>query len=151
MADYGALSYDGKCDKTMGFRVQDELIGKGWEVISKHYVDPRGTSFSTDAQGFYKGLLDHLSDGVYFVDRDRRILYWNEGAIRLTGYTAEEDSGRCCQDNILCHVDQAGHELCQHDCPLTATIPDGECTRRCLLASQAGPARPGLGARTADP
>ncbi len=39
---------------------------------------------------FYKELLDHMSDGVYFVDRERRILYWNEGAHRLTGYTAEE-------------------------------------------------------------
>jgi hypothetical protein len=35
-------------------------------------------------QGFYKDLLDHISDGVYFVDRDRRILFWNEGAYRLT-------------------------------------------------------------------
>lgn len=45
--------------------------------------------------GFYKELLDHLSDGVYFVDRERRILYWNEGASRLTGYTAEELLGKC--------------------------------------------------------
>ena len=29
---------------------------------------------------FYKELLDHMSDGVYFVDRERRIQYWNEGA-----------------------------------------------------------------------
>ena len=40
--------------------------------------------------GFYKELLDHMSDGVYFVDRHRRILYWNEGAFRLTGYKADE-------------------------------------------------------------
>ena len=38
-------------------------------------------------QGFYKELLDHMSDGVYFVDRDRKIVYWNEGAERLTGWT----------------------------------------------------------------
>lgn len=88
-------------------------------------VDP-SQSLRTDTQSFYKGLLDHLSDGVYFVDRDRRILYWNEGAVRLTGYTAEEIHGRCCQDNILCHVDQAGRELCQHDCPLTATMSNGD-------------------------
>lgn len=33
---------------------------------------------------FYKRLLDRLNDGVYFVDRDRRITYWNQGAARLT-------------------------------------------------------------------
>jgi diguanylate cyclase (GGDEF)-like protein/PAS domain S-box-containing protein len=74
---------------------------------------------------FYKDLLDHMSDGVYFVDRDRRILYWNEGAFRLTGYTAEELVGRCCQDDTLCHVDANGRRLCQDGCPLTASVNDG--------------------------
>ena len=74
---------------------------------------------------FYKELLDHMSDGVYFVDRDRRILYWNEQAFRLTGYKPEDVMGRFCQDEILCHVDGKGKRLCQEGCPLTATIKDG--------------------------
>jgi diguanylate cyclase (GGDEF)-like protein/PAS domain S-box-containing protein len=75
--------------------------------------------------GFYKKLLDHMTDGVYFVDRERRILYWNEGATRLTGYTSEELVGRRCNDDILCHVDPAGRPLCKEGCPLTASIADG--------------------------
>jgi diguanylate cyclase (GGDEF)-like protein/PAS domain S-box-containing protein len=75
--------------------------------------------------GFYKELLDHMSDGVYFVDRERRIQYWNEGACRLTGYQAKDLVGKRCQDDILCHVDYAGKRLCQEDCPLTASIADG--------------------------
>lgn len=75
--------------------------------------------------GFYKELLDHMSDGVYFVDRERRIQYWNEGAHRLTGYKAKDVIGRFCQDNILCHVDYAGKRLCLDGCPLTASIADG--------------------------
>lgn len=78
-----------------------------------------------DTPSFYKELLDNLSDGVYFVDRERRILYWNKGACRLTGYEAEELLGKCCQDNILCHVDYTGQRLCNENCPLTATIADG--------------------------
>ena len=74
---------------------------------------------------FYKDLLDHMSDGVYFVDRDRRILYWNDGATRLTGYKPEEMIGRCCQDNTLCHVDATGKNLCHDGCPLTASVADG--------------------------
>jgi diguanylate cyclase (GGDEF)-like protein/PAS domain S-box-containing protein len=66
-----------------------------------------------------------MSDGVYFVDLDRKILYWNEGARRLAGYTAEEMIGRHCQDNILCHVDGQGNKLCLDGCPLTASITDG--------------------------
>jgi diguanylate cyclase (GGDEF)-like protein/PAS domain S-box-containing protein len=85
---------------------------------------PGNTATPSDP-AFFKGLLDHMSDGVYFVDRDRRILYWNDGAARLTGYTSEELVGRSCQDDTLCHVDGSGTHLCQNGCPLTASITDG--------------------------
>ncbi len=76
--------------------------------------------------GFFKGLLDNLSDGVYFVDRERRILYWNHGAERISGYRAEEVVGHLCFDNILKHVSQDGWcTLCQGLCPLARTIQDG--------------------------
>jgi diguanylate cyclase (GGDEF)-like protein/PAS domain S-box-containing protein len=75
--------------------------------------------------GFYRELLDHLSDGVYFVDRERRIHFWNEAARRLTGYAAEEVVGRRCQDGILCHTDPSGRMMCQGECPLSACIADG--------------------------
>ncbi len=74
---------------------------------------------------FFKDLLDNLSDGVYFVDRDRRILYWNRGAERITGYRADEVVGRLCFDNILMHVSPDGCALCQGLCPLARTIQDG--------------------------
>ncbi len=76
--------------------------------------------------GFYKELLDRVGDGVYFVDRERRIVYWNEGATRLTGYKAEDILGRHCQDDILCHVDQSGKNLCEDGCPVSESIADGE-------------------------
>ena len=44
--------------------------------------------------GFFKKMLDELYDGVYFVDTDRRILYWNAAAERLSGYAASEVVGR---------------------------------------------------------
>jgi diguanylate cyclase (GGDEF)-like protein/PAS domain S-box-containing protein len=75
--------------------------------------------------GFYRELLDHLSDGVYFVDRERRIHYWNEGARRLSGYGADEVVGRQCQDGILCHMDQSGRMMCRGECPLSASMADG--------------------------
>ena len=80
------------------------------------------TEISTD---LYKELLDRMSDGVYFVDRNRRILYWNEGATRLTGYQPQEIVGRYCHDNTLCHVDDAGLQLCFNRCPLSACMGDG--------------------------
>jgi diguanylate cyclase (GGDEF)-like protein/PAS domain S-box-containing protein len=78
---------------------------------------------STEA--FYKNLLDNLYDGLYFVDKDRRITYWNRGAERITGYRSDEVTGRCCADNILKHIDEKGTPLCEGGCPLSETLADG--------------------------
>lgn len=75
---------------------------------------------------FYKTLLESIFDGVYCVDLDRKITYWNAGAERLTGYSKEEVIGRGCDDNILRHVDADGNQLCLTGCPLADTINDGE-------------------------
>lgn len=77
-------------------------------------------------ESFHARLLDSLQDGVYFVDRERRILYWNKGAEELTGYSAEEVIGRACHDNLLSHINQQGCQLCLKGCPLAHTIKDGQ-------------------------
>jgi len=74
---------------------------------------------------FYKQVLDSIADGVYFVDTERRITFWNKGAERLSGYTAQEVLGKSCADNILRHVDASGTELCLKGCPLAAVVQDG--------------------------
>jgi diguanylate cyclase (GGDEF)-like protein/PAS domain S-box-containing protein len=73
---------------------------------------------------FYKSLLDEISDGVYFVNSDRVITYWNKAAEELSGYTAQEVIGRHCSDDILVHIDDKGTSLCLMGCPLAATIED---------------------------
>ena len=73
----------------------------------------------------HKSIVDNLSDGVYYVDRERRISYWNHGAERLTGYSAADVIGRFCYDNILSHVDDEGRSLCHTACPLLKTMNDG--------------------------
>ena len=75
---------------------------------------------------FYKDVLDNLHDGVYFVDRARRITYWNKGSERITGFTASEVMGRKCADNILKHVNEEGVVLCTSMCPLAYTMHDGK-------------------------
>lgn len=78
-----------------------------------------------DVQHLQDTVIEALSDGVYFVDRQRRILYWNSTAERLTGYRAESVIGRCCHDNLLKHVNEEGRCLCHDGCPLAATMQDG--------------------------
>ncbi len=71
-------------------------------------------------------VIDNLYDGVYFVDRGRRIRYWNQGAEKLSGFASHEVVGHKCFDNLLNHVDAAGTSLCRTQCPLAATMRDGE-------------------------
>jgi diguanylate cyclase (GGDEF)-like protein/PAS domain S-box-containing protein len=79
----------------------------------------------TEDLAFYKNLVDNLHDGVYFVDRERIITYWNKGAERITGYKSEMVIGRSCRDNILNHVNTEGLQLCQDHCPLANCMENG--------------------------
>ena len=71
-------------------------------------------------------IINNLRDGVYIVDVNRRITFWNDAAVAITGYSAEEMIGRTCHDNILNHIDKKGMPLCAEGCPLHASAVDGE-------------------------
>jgi len=72
----------------------------------------------------YERIIENLHDGLYFVDRDRVIIYWNKAAEQISGFTANEVVGKSCSDNILTHVDSEGNCLCTGMCPLAATMAD---------------------------
>src|SRR5689334_19431921 len=78
-------------------------------------------------------IFDHLFDGVYAVDRERRITYWNKAAERLTGYAAEDVIGQACGLNIACHVDESGRKLCSDACALGLTMEDGLSRERVVF------------------
>lgn len=75
---------------------------------------------------FVSKVLDDIFDGVYIVDRTRRILFWSKGAESITGYSREEVAGRRCSDNILNHVDENGVLQCNRSCPLVRSIKSGK-------------------------
>jgi diguanylate cyclase (GGDEF)-like protein/PAS domain S-box-containing protein len=77
-------------------------------------------------EAFHRSLVENLAEGVYFVDPERTIKYWNPGAERLAGFSANDMVGRHCFDNLLAHVDAEGNSLCHSTCPLAATIRDGQ-------------------------
>jgi diguanylate cyclase (GGDEF)-like protein/PAS domain S-box-containing protein len=71
-------------------------------------------------------LVDELFEGVYYVDKERKITGWNQGAQQITGFSAGEVVERHCYENILNHINQDGIALCFNGCPLHATIEDGK-------------------------
>ena len=73
-----------------------------------------------------QAILEGLPNGLYVVDRDRKILFWNKGAEQITGYRGQDVVGRYCQDNLLMHCDENYELLCDEHCPLKDTMSDGQ-------------------------
>jgi len=73
----------------------------------------------------FEHILDAVSDGVYVTTADREIVYWNAGAERITGYSADEVVGKHCYDNLLVHTDLHGRQICLEGCPLQNSIENG--------------------------
>jgi PAS domain S-box-containing protein len=86
----------------------------------------RGVHAGAKETPFRLDVCDNFSEGVYFVDKTRKITYWNRGARNLTGFERDEAIGRHCHDNFLKHEDEQGRCLCQVGCPLAATLEDGQ-------------------------
>lgn len=61
--------------------------------------------------GLHRALLDQLDEGVCMVDRDHRILYWNRGAERISGYLAHEVAGQFSHGDLLMQCENDGSLL----------------------------------------
>jgi len=81
---------------------------------------------AADTDGFLPpDILDQMYDGVYLVDTDRTIRFWNLGVERISGHAAADVIGTRCSDNLLMHTNAQGDLLCRTGCPLAATMEDG--------------------------
>ncbi len=61
------------------------------------------------------GLIPNTADGVVAVDREQRILLWNEAANALLGFTAEEVLSRLCCE-VFGGRDGSGRLVCHRGC-----------------------------------
>ncbi len=67
--------------------------------------------------------FERSGDGVYAVDHDQTIIFWNRTAERLLGYRPSDVIGRKCYD-VIAGGDHLGHPFCGSDCPVI------ECARK---------------------
>lgn len=67
--------------------------------------------------------FERTGDGVYAVDDDQNIVFWNRTAERLLGHKAADVIGRKCFD-VIAGGDYLGHPFCSSDCLVI------ECARR---------------------
>ncbi|MDK1028397.1 MAG: sensor domain-containing diguanylate cyclase [Anaerolineae bacterium] len=71
-------------------------------------------------------ILQGMYDGVCIVAPDRKVIFWNQGAERITGRPSGQVLGIMMGSDILQHLNQKGYQVEDMDCPLTATLLDGQ-------------------------
>jgi PAS domain S-box-containing protein len=74
----------------------------------------------------YQTVLDGLQTGVYIVDRNRRIRFWNGGAEQITGYLRQDVVGRFLRDHLLTTADYVKDLDSDPDDPLNLAFRDGK-------------------------
>ena len=75
---------------------------------------------------FYRQVLDQMDEGVYFVDRDRQITFWNQGAEKLTGFQKSQVLGAHCCSDMLKHINFSNADICQQGCPMNQVMETGK-------------------------
>jgi PAS domain S-box-containing protein len=81
-------------------------------------------NFFDDAE-LYRSVLEDLPAGIFLLDRDRGIRFWNHGAERLVGHLAHEVIGEDGTGPLLDPCDRKGHSLGGANSPLNATLHSG--------------------------
>jgi diguanylate cyclase (GGDEF)-like protein/PAS domain S-box-containing protein len=74
----------------------------------------------------YQTVLEGLETGVYIVDRNRRIRFWNEGAEKITGYLRQDVVGRFLRDHLLTAGDDGRDLDSDPDDPINLVFRDGK-------------------------
>jgi diguanylate cyclase (GGDEF)-like protein/PAS domain S-box-containing protein len=75
----------------------------------------------------YRAVLDSLPVAVCAVNRDGKVILWNEGAERVTGYLRQDVLGRMCTEAFMEHADSQNNPLQGTEVPLLETMRDGRC------------------------
>lgn len=70
-------------------------------------------------------LFEKSSDAAFVIDHDQRIIFWNETAAHLMGYTPQEAAQRKCWE-LLRGVTKEGCPLCKYICPIVEQVRAGE-------------------------
>jgi PAS domain S-box-containing protein len=68
----------------------------------------------------FNGLLDGMfmtGAGLFAVDQDQRIIFWNQGAQAILGHTPDDMVGQTCFE-VMRALDESGQPNCMRACPV---------------------------------
>ena len=113
-------------------------LARTMDDMRRNLIELTGTLRKRDAES--QAVLGGIVEGVYAVDRERRIRYLNPQAAKLLGIPAEEAIGRFCGDVLKPHC--IDDELpCDTNCPILAARQRGQAEAVENLRTPAGDRR----------
>lgn len=81
--------------------------------------------FEGATKPFFNILLNQVQDGIYCLDRDRKIVFWGKGAELMAGFGQADVLGKQCPEDISLLVDHEDKPIDPEKCPILATLKDG--------------------------
>ena len=84
-----------------------EMLSGDWEI---------------SANPFRQQLVEQMDDAILFVDRHQKVIFWNRGAVKMTGIPPEEVQGERWHYSMLNLTSSDGQELRDEKCPVVAAI-----------------------------
>jgi PAS domain S-box-containing protein len=79
-----------------------------------------------DNPDFVRTVLEELPTGIYIVDREQRIRFWNRGAEHIIGHLSQEVVGHIYTEHIVDACDAFGQTLDDDHSPIALTLRDGQ-------------------------
>lgn len=112
------------------YRRQRSIIRRG-DLFTGSFQHSRRRQITDERQEYtelYKRLFQALSrtnDGAFIINEQHQIIFWNQAAQAILGYTAEEAASRQCYE-VLGGRDEQGRALCQRYCRIAIGALQGK-------------------------
>ena len=74
----------------------------------------------------FREVLENLQTGVYLLDREQKIVFWNAGAEHITGFLRQDVVGRFCRANILAPGEEDKTLIPEVESALASVLRDGK-------------------------
>jgi diguanylate cyclase (GGDEF)-like protein/PAS domain S-box-containing protein len=81
-----------------------------------------------DDPEIYRAILDGVTAGVYLVDRTGKIMFWNSGAERITGYLRQDVVGHSSLEDFLGHLDGQNNAISMEALPVSNVLREGKAS-----------------------
>jgi len=81
--------------------------------------------FRGASKSLCNSVLDQVHDAVVWLDKDRKVVYWNKAAELISGRESASVLGRACFEEPALFVDFGGVNVCHDKCPVAMTLKDG--------------------------